>query len=399
MNNVQLYTQLQNILTNALEHHQIMGANILVLKNGKEVIYCQNGWADYETKTPISKDTIFRLYSLTKPITAAACMVLMERGLLDLYEPVSSFFPSYSNQMVACNENFYPPKREMLIFDLLKMTSGLVYPDTFTSAGRAVGILYQEACKRLNTKNPMTTVEFADRLATCPLSFSPGESWQYGTSADLLGAIIEKISGKKFSEFLKEVLFEPLDMKDTDFWVPACKQHRLATAYERVSSPEGTSILSPYLYSHLAIPNQMQTPPAFESGGAGLVSTLDDYNKFANMLLENGKCNGKLILKPETVHFLYNKELMPNQQPYFDKWIGLDGFTYGNLMRICVFPQRSGMLTYKNEYGWDGWLGMYFANFPDQKITILIGMQQKDSGTFSVTRKIRNVILNSIDTI
>lgn len=387
-----LENMLHHVMEKGIKDKQIVGMNLLINKDGQELLYCQAGMADKEQGRYMSRNTIFRLYSMTKPVTAAAAMILMERGLLDLYEPVSSFLPAFGEKK-GRRASSGAPDREIMVLDLLRMTSGLVYPDPETEAGKAAGLVFQEAMDRLYTNQPMCTGELCEKLAEGPLAFEPGNSWRYGTSADVLGAVVEVVSGKRFSEFLREEIFVPLEMRDTDFWVPEEKRNRLAAAYETQQSGKNMGSMIPYTGNHLAIRNDMAVPPEYESGGAGLVSTLDDYMKFAQMLLGKGELNGVRILKPETVRYFENGELMPIPQKEFDQWIGLDGFSYGNLMRVCKEPSRAGMLARKGEYGWDGWLGTYFANFPNEKMTILMGMQTKDTGTSSLTRKVRNVIL------
>jgi len=283
----------------------------------------------------------------------------------------------------------------MRVFDLLRMTSGLVYPDDVTEAGRQTAAVFEEMDRRLYTEQAMTTREVADALAGCILAFEPGSSWRYGTSADVLGAVVEVISGMKFGDFLEKELFKPLGMKDTAFWVPQEKQGRLAAAYETVVGKDGDSLLR-YEGNNLAIRNGMDKPPAFESGGAGLASTLDDYMRFARMLMQGGTLDGVQILKPATVRYMTGGDLMEAQQIAFEKWIGLEGFSYGNLMRVCKKPGRTSFIAREGEYGWDGWLGLYFANFPKEKMTFLMGTQKKDAGTFALTRKLRNLVLSEL---
>lgn len=393
---MQLEKILKGILKTSIENSEIAGANFLVIKDGKEMVYVQDGMADREAERKIERDTIFRMYSQTKPVTSVAAMILMERGLLDFYTPVSEFLPSFAQMCVAKGEERIPCTRQILVNDLLNMTSGLVYPDEDTEAGRAAGRVFEEACSRLYSEKPMTTRELADKLAACPLAFEPGSSWTYGTSADILGAVIEVVSGKSLSEFMQEEIFKPLGMKDTAFWVPKEKQSRLAKAYETVEKENGGKELILYTGDNLAICNNMANPPAYEAGGAGLASTLDDYSRFAAMLLNGGSLEGVQILQPKTVEFFRSGELLPAQQDSFRNWIGLEGHSYGHLMRVCKNPSQSGMLSREGEYGWDGWLGMYFANFPNENMTILMGTQKKDSGTFGLTRKLRNAILSRV---
>lgn len=393
---MELESILKEILKTSIENSEVAGANLLVVKDGKEMVYVQDGLADRETGRKIERDTIFRLYSQTKPVTSVAAMILMERGILDFYAPVSEFLPAFAKTSVAKGGERVSGTRQILVNDLLNMTSGLVYPDEETEAGRETGRVFEEACRRLHGERPMTTRELADRLATCPLAFTPGSSWCYGASADVLGAVIEEVSGKSLSEFMKEEIFEPLGMKDTAFWVPKEKQSRLAKTYETVVKEDGQKELILYTGDNLAVRNDMAVPPAYEAGGAGLASTLDDYSKFATMLLNGGSLEGVQILQPKTVEFFRSGELLPVQQDSFRNWVGLEGHSYGHLMRVCKNPSQSGMLSREGEYGWDGWLGMYFANFPNENMTILMGTQKKDSGTFGLTRKLRNAILSRV---
>ena len=426
-----LQEKLCSTMEKAVENCEVAGVNLLVEQDGQELCYCQAGMADREGNRPMSRDTIFRLYSQSKPVTAAAAMILMERGELDLSQPVSDFLPAFEEQFYVADETSIgdaaaggkagkeapavdqaamngdngaegtaseyrkPVLQPMRVFDLLRMTSGLAYPDEVTVSGRQTAAVFEEMDRRLFTKDAMTTREVADALAGCTLAFEPGSSWRYGTSADVLGAVVEVISGMRFGEFLEKELFGPLGMKDTAFWVPEEKQGRLAVTYETVKGPEGASLIR-YEGNHLAICNGMEKPPAFESGGAGLASTLDDYMRFAKMLRQGGILDGVRILQPATVRYMIGAELLEHQQKAFEKWIGLDGFSYGNLMRVCKNTGQTVFPAGKGEYGWDGWLGVYFVNFPEEKLTILMGTQKKDSGTFALTRKLRNLVLTEL---
>ena len=386
---------LQKAMQTSIDKCQVAGVSVLVEKDGKEVCFLAEGQADRETGKEIKRDTIFRLYSQTKPICAAAAMILMERGQLDIWQPVSDFLPGFKNQVVWENGQNRPVKKEVQVHDLLGMTSGLYYPDETCITGYQTAKVFEEVDARLLGDNPMTTQELANALGRCSLAFEPGSSWNYGTSADVLGAVIEVVSGMKLGEFMKKEIFEPLGMKDTDFWVPEEKQERLAKAYETVKAEDGASLVL-YTGNNLGIQNAMHRPPAYEAGGAGLASTLDDYMRFAKMLLNGGELDGVRILKENTVKYLTGGELLEKQQGGFEDRFGLTGYSYGNLMRVCKNPGQAKLFAREGEYGWDGWLGMYFANFPKENMTILVGMQKKDSGTWELTRKIRNIILSSL---
>ena len=237
----------------------------------------------------------------------------------------------------------------------------------------------------------MTTRELAVRLGQGPLLFQPGSYWKYGSSADVLGAVIEAAADMPFGEYLKKSFFEPLGMKDTGFFVPEEKRERLVTAYRA----DGKGGLEPYRENHLGIFNAMDRRPAFESGGAGLVSTVDDYARFAQMLLNGGELDGARVLKPRTVDYMTSGTLNGTQREAFVRnFPTMPGFDYGNLVRVMKEPGKSCTLNNVGEYGWDGWLGCYFANDPAADMTILFMMQKTDSGLTPLVRGLRNVIMS-----
>lgn len=386
-----IVNQLKKTLRASIDNQEIAGANFMVIKDGKEVFYHEDGLADLESGRPLTRDSIFRLYSMTKPITAASVMMLLERGEIDLFDPVSRYIPGFKNQRVEKNGELAPASREVNIHDLLNMTSGLAYGGT-DRAGRHTEALFQELGSRLSGDNPMSTMEFANRLGQGPLSFEPGLSWQYGTSADVLGAVVEAVSGVRYGQFLKKEIFEPLGMKDTGFWLPAEKRGRLVKTYQ----DDGEGGLKLYEGNNLGIRHTMDRDPAFESGGAGLASTIDDAAKFTTMLMNQGSLNGVRLLKPRTVQYLTSASLTDWQQKGFDTWHSLRGHSYGKQMRILTDPGKAGFIGSQGEYGWDGWLGAYFCNSPHDGLTFLFMVQKKDAGTMPITRKLRNIVFSTL---
>ena len=379
----ELTSALQAVLDRSVAAGEIAGANLLILRRGEELLYVQSGFADKEAGRPYTRDTIARLYSMSKPVTAAAAMILLQRGLLDLEQPLGELFPSFRGSVVWENGKKVPARREIVVGDLLNMTSGLPYPGTDEAGQEAAGV-FEELDSRLYGENPMSTLELTDRLGACGLAFHPGDRWMYGTSADVLGAVIEKVSGQKFGAFLEENLFAPLGMVDTGFYVPAEKQHRLAQVYQ-----QGSPDMTLYETNNLGICYTMHRAPAFESGGAGLVSTADDYAKFAAMLIRGG--DG--ILSPAAVeHMTKSRLLLWQQESLWRSWGGMAGYGYGSLMRILEEPGMAKILGWQGEYGWDGWLGCYFCNSPENGISIVMTCQRRDAGTMPVTRKVRNVL-------
>ena len=376
-----LQAQLKELLDRAVSDGILAGGSVLVLRNGAELAYANAGKATEEL--PFRRDTICRIYSMTKPVTAAAAMILVQRGQLDPGQWVSDILPEFADVKVWENGKLVRPKRAVLVKDLLNMTSGIPYPGE-DDAGREAAKVFASACN-----GTMTTRQLAQGLANGGLSFHPGQQWMYGASADVLGAVIEAVSGIPFGQFLRKEIFEPLGMVDTGFYVEKDKRSRLADIYE--STPDG---VKKFYTDNLAIQCDMAHAPAFESGGAGLCSTIDDYVKFANMLLSGG---GE-ILKPETVAYMTRGKLLPWQQDsLWHSWESMFGYDYSNLMRVLQEPGMAHHMGWKGEYGWDGWLGTYFCNSPENGVTVLLFCQKKDAGTMPITRMIRNVITANLD--
>ncbi len=383
-----LKDKVQEQMDRAVEAGDNAGCSLLVLKEGEEVLYCQSGYADIEQKKKIERDTIFRIFSMTKPVTAAAVMMLAEEGKLSLLEPVGAYLPGFKNQKVVKGGTLVSAEHEMFIRDLMNMTGGLVYPDDATIPGRATGKVYESI-----EKDGISTLDAANRFGQCPLLFQPGAEWRYGVSADVLGAVVEVVSGMKYGDFLKERIFDPLGMKDTAFYVPQEKQARLAKTYsltEEGRPMEETGGL-------LAIPARMEKEPAFESGGAGLGSTADDYARFGAMLIHGGTANGHQLLRPRTVDFLTKSSLTERQQKDFTRMIlNNPGYTYGNLMRVLKYRPCSGCMASPGEYGWGGALGTGFSNSPKEKITMVYMMQRMKGGKADLFLRLYNMIMSEL---
>ena len=376
----------QNILDTAIRNNEAAGISVLIQQEEKVPVCFTAGWADKEGQRRILRGSIFRLYSQTKPITAAAVMLLMQRGVIDLADPVSRYLPGFAGQRVLSGNSTVPTEREVTLYDLLSMTAGLSYPGD-DEAGRYAARVFDENQLAMDRGEPgLDTVAFANALGGLPLAFQPGREFRYSTCADVLGAVVEVASGRSFAEFLREEFFVPLGMADTDFYVPESKRSRLVTCYKHTDKR-----LEPWTGTHLNC-GRYDRMPAFASGGAGLVSTLDDYLRFALMLRNEGRSEGHSILTPAVVHYMTAPQLTEAQRRTY--WDSLSGYSYGKLMRVGMEPGQGKGLIRKDEYGWDGWLGTYFANFPHEKLTILLMQNVTDAGTTAVVRKVRNVILS-----
>ena len=371
-------------LEKAVENREAAGINLLILRDGAELCYAEAGYADIADRKPVRRDSIFRLYSQTKPVTAAPVMLLAERGEIDLLAGVDQYLPGFRNPRIVFPDGRTEPAiRAPWILELLTMTAGLCYPDA-DAAGKYAAEVFAEDQTRILAGNGMGTVELCNRLGEQPLAFQPGTHWRYSTGADVLGAVVEVVSGKRFGQFLKDEFFDPMGMKDTDFRVPEEKAGRLVTCYERTADG-----LKEYRSLHLAV-GQYDRAPAFESGGAGLVSTADDYAAFATMLMNDGVYEGRRYLSPAAVRFMTAPRLGPEVRR--DIWDALNGYNYGCLVRVCDRPESCVVFGEAGEYGWDGWLGTYFANLPGERITFLLNMNMTNTGTAGVTRRCRNLL-------
>lgn len=381
--------RIATIINQEIEKGEIAGANIMVLHKGKEIFFDCYGYADKENKIPVKRDTIFRLFSMSKPITAVATMILVERGEIDVRDAVSKYIPAFAGQRVWCDGKEIPTERDITVWDCLNMTTGIPYPDLSFESGRQMDELFKELIARRENGEEVTTMDYVNRIAQVPLAFQPGERWMYGLSADILGAVIEAVSGKKYSKFLQDEIFLPLGMKDTGFYVPADKEWRFAKNYDMVNGE-----LVPFTRSHLG--EYYKQDVAFESGGAGMVSTIEDYSHFVQMLVNNGTYNGTRILGRKTVDYMAQNHLRPEQMGALN-WDSNLGCGYGCLMRILINQSAAGTNGSLGEFGWDGWTGNYMTVDRSEELGILYFIQRCGAGFTPAMRKLRCVIYGSIN--
>jgi CubicO group peptidase (beta-lactamase class C family) len=350
------------IMQGYIDRGQVAGLSTLVARHGQIAHLGCYGQAHIEQGRPVTPETIFRIYSMSKPVTAAAALMLYERGLYTLYDPISAYIPSFKDGQVLLGlsadgePQTVPVEREMTIKDLFRHTSGLVYGDGQGDIDK----VYQRAGEGLRERTePPKTADFIDGLAGLPLAFQPGQEYFYGYSIDVLGRLIEVLSGMRFGEFLQRELFEPLGMADTAFWVPEEKRERFAALYrmdhglELEDSPGS---------------RQYDRPPAFESGGGGLVSTLGDYARFAQMLVNGGELDGVHILGRKTVALMGTNHLEPQQQACFDARMNKRGYGYGLGVRVMHDLSKAATAGSLGEFGWDGAASTWFCVDPAEDL-------------------------------
>lgn len=340
-----------------------------------------------EKNLPMREDALFRIFSMTKPITAVVTMMLWEQGALELRDPVWYYIPSFREKQVDQNGTLVPAKRDIFIQDLLNMTSGLSYPDCQCASQRCMGSFFDEINSRLATDYPVDTQEFAAHIGSyVPLMFQPWETWFYGTSADVLGAVLEVASGKPLDALYLEYIFEPLGMQNTDFYVPEEKRNRLAQLYIWDKAVGGLRVEPD---PHLGMTDYRKRP-AFFSGSAGLISTLHDYVQFANMLAGKGlhAASGTRLISENTLRYLTTPQLNAAQKQGID-WPQLAGYSYGNLLRVLENPQRCMTNAPAEEFGWDGWNGPYFCVSPEDETVLVYLIQVCDCSNSDIARRLR----------
>jgi CubicO group peptidase (beta-lactamase class C family) len=357
--------RLDALVQDAVEGHQIAGAVIALARHGRIGHLKAIGWRDAESQIPMTNDTLFRLSSLTKPITSVAVMMLIEEGKLGLDDPVWRYIPEFKSptvgtpSLVSWGLQVTPARRDITIRDLLTNTSGLTYrfwdiqpwASLYKNAGISDGINH----------SPGTSLDNVRRLARQPLMFQPGSFWGYGLSTDVLGVVVEIVSGKDLQTFYRERIFEPLKMQDTYFYVPEEKKDRLAALYvpgrngkiRRVG--DGPMVRVGEMEFSTTYP--CEKFGRYFSGGAGLVSTTPDYARFLQMLLNGGELDGVRLLRPETIQQMTTNQIR-SLKTCFPQYADSFGFGFGVL---TVDGKGIGLdVASIGTYTWGGLFQTYF---------------------------------------
>lgn len=384
------------LATQYVETGKLVGALVMISRYGETIHTAVTGFADRERKTPMQEDTIFRIYSMTKPITSVAFMMLVEEGLVGLDDPVHRFIPSWRDPgvFVAGLPGSFQTKRAtapMRIIDLLRHTSGLTYD---FQARTNVDAAYRKfKIGMIDSGVPLDRM--IELLGQTPLEFAPGEAWNYSVSTDVLGYLVGVISGIPFDQFLRERILVPLGMTDTDFHVPAAKQARFAACYSL--DAHGNVVLQddPATSRYL-------NPPPFVSGGGGLVGTAADYMKFCQMLLKGGAANGHRFLGPKTIalmtmnHLPDGKELVESSRSLFTEaaYAGL-GFGLG----FAVVLDRAKTMTPGNvgEYFWGGAASTAFWIDPKDQIAVVFMTQLLPSSSYPIRHQLRTLVYSALE--
>lgn len=345
--------RLQDALAAHVSSTDVPGIVALVSRRGETHVVAL-GRQSLESDAPMTRDTIFRIASMTKPVTAAAAMILVEQCRLRLDEPVDALLPELADRRVLKSlesplDDTVPARRSITLRDLLTFTFGLgaimVWPPK-----HPIQKAMQEADVAPNPYLPSVSAdEFMKRLGSLPLAYQPGERWLYHTGSEVLGVLIARASGQSLGAFMHDHLFGPLGMHDTGFQVPADKVGRLASNY--MTDPKDSARLACF---DDARDSRWSRPPAFEAGGGGLVSTVDDYLAFQRMLLNKGRHRGTRILARPSVELMMTDQLTPAQKQGAELFFG-DSASWG--LGGAVITRRTHLWTTPGRYGWDGGYG------------------------------------------
>jgi CubicO group peptidase (beta-lactamase class C family) len=375
---------------------KLAGVVIAVARRGKLAYFESFGDRDREAKQAMATDTIFRIYSMTKPFVSVAAVMLMEEGKLQLTDPVSKFLPEFKDMQVSVAKadgsgyELVKAERAMTVHDLLRHTSGLAYgeitknalvKDAYAKAGMfQSGIDY-------DARN-MTPEEQAAAVGKAPLAWHPGRQWEYSHSSDILGRVVEKASGMRLGDFMAQRIFKPLKMNDTAFHVPGEKANRLA-------APLPKDAATGNVYKVIDV----SAPPKNDSGGAGAVSTAADYLRFSQMLLNGGALDGTRILSRTSVKLMASDHLGDRIKAPLtpgELLIGTPGYTFGLGFAVRTGPGIAGVAGSPGEFMWAGYGGTYFWVDPQEQIVGIFMSQAPSPYRAFYRRQLKRLVYQAI---
>ena len=363
---------IQDIADSYVNRSLFSGIEWIAEKSGKIVLSGKSGYQNFEQKKPIPENAIYRIYSMTKPITSVMALKLIERGKLRLYDPVSSFIPSFENlKVMNPNGSIEELNRPMIIEDLLTHRSGFTYDFLM---GCHVAPLYSE--KDISDDGSKSLQEKCEILSNIPLAYQPGSKFNYSVSLDVLARVIEIVNEKDFGETLKEEIFEPLNMKDTGFGVEEKNLSRLMSTYGASNFKEIMNV-GPHKLEETDVSahNPSNKGDIFRRGGTGLFSTSQDYLSFARMLLSGKSKNGEILLSRNMVQFMKVNRIPNIQLPLMLGPLPLLGYGWNLIGRIMLDRGLMMSQTGKNEFGWAGAASTYFWIDPDEELIGIIMTQ------------------------
>jgi len=367
-----------------VEGGKLAGTLTLVARRGKIAHLQPLGLMDVEARNPMEHDTIFRIYSMSKPVTSVAVMMLYEEGAFLLTDPIHKFIPAFADVRVLEHSDvgaeLVPPQRAITLRDLLTHTAGLAYG----LEGDYIDQIYQEQVWGAMERNPETTLgEMVEAVAALPLAYHPGQGWRYSMATFVLGYLVEAASGMAFDAYLQERIFQPLGMVDTGFYVPPDKIDRFATLYGPGEDSTGLQVIDGHFH--------FTRPGAIPAGGEGLVSTAIDYVRFAQMLLNGGVLDGVRLLSRKSVELMTINHLPPGLHPFENRSMGM-GLGVGVVIDLAR-TQRLGSL---GTYGWGGAASTNFWVAPQDELIGVFLTQLMPSGTYPVVDDFRVAVYQAM---
>lgn len=359
------FSEVKRLMDESVAEHSVPCSDTAIVYNGEMVYRYMNGTSDSEKKVPIKGDEQYFLYSATKPITCTAALQLVEAGKLHLDDKLSDYIPEFENMMVKTAEGLKRAEKPIMIRNLFNMTSGLNYN------------LDNPSIQNARAKNPSaSTLEVVRAMAREPLEFEPGEHFLYSLSHDVLAAVVEVVAGMKFGDYLKKNIFDVCGMTRTGFWANDVAKDMVCSQY-LYDTESGKSEL-------MAKENGYILTPAYQSGGAGLISCVDDYIKFVTKM-----SNGNRLLKPETIDIMRANQLGKQAEQDFQSC--KPGYTYGLGVRTDAY----GRYAHKGEFGWDGAAGAYVMIDPDNHIGIFYATHVCNHGAY-LYRELHQAIRDAV---
>src|SRR5438477_786211 len=392
--------RITSMLKKEIADGKLPGAVVMVARKGKIVYSDAIGFQDKGAETPMKLDSIFRIYSMTKPLVSVAAMMLVEDGVMQLTEPVAKFLPAFKDMQVSVpstgvdGKTTYtnvPAAKPITVQDLLRHSAGLAYAEI--TKNEPVKAAYVEA----KSSQPgvheydsrgMTPAEQVERIAKAPLIHQPGTMWEYSMAVDILGRVVEAASGKRLAVFLDERMFTPLKMVDTSFWLPAPKMSRLAQPLPvDPASGQKVSVID------------VSAEPGNDSGGAGALSTAIDYLRFGQMLLNGGELDGVRVLSRSTIKLMTSDHLGTRIAAPFqtgELLLGTPGYTFGLGFAVRQADGVAGVPGAAGEFMWAGYAGTYFWVDPREQVTAVLMTQAPSPNRAYFRRMLKQLVYQSI---
>ena len=379
--------RIHSLMNRYVESGKLAGIVTCVVRSGQIVHRETFGHQNLETKTPMSKDSIFRIASMTKPIASVALMMLYEESLFNLTDVVSQYITGFKNAKVwGADGALEAPVRPMTVQDLLRHTAGLSYGG-YAESQSPVDKLYDEA----DLFNPnITNAELTERISSLPLMFHPGEKWHYSVATDVVGYLVEVLSDKPLADFLQEKIFDPLGMVDTAFHIAPSKLSRFCTLYGKTPDSD---------FGVLDLPDSSEylPPVATHSGGSGLVSTTTDYLQFAQCILNKGELNGVRLLGPRTVALMTCNHLPATLIPIsFEGVEPMLGMGFGLGFGVMLDTAQTGVMGSVGDHGWGGYAETFFWIDPQEDMIAILMSQYQPSQTYPIRKEFRTAVYQAL---